>query len=46
MHNLHTIKKPKIFPISLLNVYSIVTSIFDPVLGLEAITASPPPILA
>lgn len=40
MYNLHAVKKPKIFPTSLLNICSLATSMFDSVLGLKAI-ASP-----
>ena len=39
MYSLHAVKKPKIFPASLLNIYSLATSMFDPVLGLRAIVS-------
>ena len=40
MYNLYTIKKPKTFSTSLLNVCGLITSTFDPVLGLGAIAAA------
>jgi len=38
--SLHVVKKPKIFPISPLNVGGLATSIFDPVLGQGNTTTS------
>jgi len=41
MYNLHNVKNPKTLLIFLLNVCSLVTSIFDLVLDLKNITTTP-----